>query len=88
MIQEDVFFEKLQNIVTKEDFVFFLKDFIEYFIENKENLENQSIEHFLEAMCAFIDGSENYYKNFNIDPNKLSQWRIFADILMASTVYE
>ena len=88
MNNEDILHEKLEKISTKNDFISFLKEYVIYIKDNKSLLENQTIEDFLESMIGFTGSSENYYKNFNIDSEKLSKWKIFADILMASSVYE
>ena len=51
--------------------------------------ENKDIYTFLQAMAAWLNDSEGYYRNVGqpVDVNKPS-WQIFADALSAAAVYE
>ncbi|WP_207262950.1 hypothetical protein [Desulfovibrio sp. Huiquan2017] len=69
-----------------------LARFIEYLsIEsNNKNCEweNATLPDFLDALSGCADAVEQRYINNDVDMSKLTQWRIFADLLDAATIYE
>ena len=77
---------KIDDIKTKEDLSEFIKVLMNEY--NKDDWENNNIPDFLEAMSAWIIDMDGYYKNNGKDiPNK-PDWKTFAEILKASTMYE
>ena len=63
----------------------FLKDFS----ENSANWENTTLEDFLSAMLSWVEDAEGYYTNIGeLDVINNYSWRLFADILIASSMYE
>jgi hypothetical protein len=80
--------EIVENINNKNDFVRFIELLVNDLKTNPEEWENSTLESFLEAMAAWTDDMEGYYRNTNQPiPNNIN-WKVFAKILMASTVYE
>jgi hypothetical protein len=51
--------------------------------------QNQDIYTFLQAMAAWLDDCDGFYRNFGkpIDVDQPS-WQLFADMLSAAAVYE
>ncbi|TPN87380.1 DUF7660 family protein [Aquimarina algicola] len=80
--------ENIHNIKTKEDFLNFLDRYIQSFREEKESWENSSIDTFLEGMHGWVDDMEGYYENMGLPIPEHIDWKIFADILYASKMYE
>lgn len=51
--------------------------------------ENNSAYAFLQAIAAWLNDSDGFYKNQNMKVNtKEASWQIFADALQATSVYE
>jgi hypothetical protein len=74
---------------TRADFEEFLQLLLHNLHDHPEEWENASLVDFLSAMSGFVRGLEGYYANFKIDANVESpSWRTFAEILLASRIYE
>jgi len=80
--------EILDKIKTKKDFIIFVNLLKEDYTNNKEEWENPSIDMFLDAMAVWTEHIERYYKNSEEEIPKDIPWKIFADILLASKIYE
>lgn len=78
-----------KEIKTKADFEVFLKAFVSEVEQDENGWENTNLTDFLNGMDGFVRDMEGYYKNMNepFDINSVN-WKILADILSASTVYE
>jgi hypothetical protein len=80
--------EKIEQIKSKED----LADFVSALKLDLEadpvGWENPILGRFLDAMERWIGSMDNYYKNTGQLPAKNPTWRTFADILLASKMYE
>jgi hypothetical protein len=81
--------EKVEKIQNKEDFVRFLQLYFRDFQMNRNNWENNSLEYFLEAMAAWVDDMDGFYKQEGkeFDPEKPT-WKNFGEILLATRMYE
>lgn len=75
--------------MTKQEFIHFMENLKTDFIENKEKWENKTIENYLEAMSRYVEDIDGYYENTNqdIDLEKID-WKVFADLLKGSSIYE
>ena len=67
----------------------FVKDLANEFSMNPEGWENGNLESFLRSMSSWIEEMDSFYNNIGqpYDEKRIS-WKNFADILMASTMYE
>ena len=77
------------KIHSKDDFIKFLGFFLEDYHENFEKWENSNLESFLQSMLSWTKDADGYYQN--IEASEIidnPSWRLFADILLASTMYE
>jgi len=86
---------QIDNIKTKADFIKFIDLLKEDYLENQESWKNQKIDLFLDAMSIWTETMlEKYYVNMEVFDNskeKLPEhipWKVFANILMASKIYE
>ena len=86
----DALADAVKEIQTYADFVNFLQLFLRNYREHPEDWEeNDTLERFLDAMGRFVSSLHGYYANFKIDVDLNNPgWRVFADILLASRVYE
>ena len=81
--------KKINRVNSQQD----LAEFVEYLRETHGNLpdwwKNHDLPAFLEALSAWIEDMDGYYKNKNIpyDENNIS-WKNIADMLYAASIYE
>ncbi|PKV50694.1 hypothetical protein ATE84_2760 [Aquimarina sp. MAR_2010_214] len=80
--------EEIIKIKNKQDFLSFLNMFIKDFKNNKDSWGNSTVDTFLEGMESWIDDMEGYYINMNLPVPENIDWKVFADILYASKMYE
>lgn len=77
------------GIETKKDFEHFLRMLVQEFRQGGEDWENNSLERYLESLHGFAMDVAGYYRNMQIDVNPDEpSWRVFADMLLAATIYE
>lgn len=75
--------------MTKQEFIQFIGNLKTDFIQNKEQWENKTIEDYLEAMTRYVEDIDGYYENTNQKINlEKVDWKVFADILKGSSIYE
>ncbi|QJB56028.1 hypothetical protein [Pseudodesulfovibrio sp. zrk46] len=77
-----------KDVFTNHDLARFIAEMAEEVGKPECNWENDSLPRFLEAMAAWSENFDGYYKFHGIDMNKEPKWRLFADLLMAGTMYE
>jgi hypothetical protein len=82
------FINIIDKIEDKQEFVQFVELLNQDLRENPNSWENITLGSYLEAISSWTEDMDGYYKNMNIDYTKLNQWQIFANILVASKVYE
>ncbi len=57
--------------------------------EDSSKWENVSTSDFLEALGAWLEDADGFYKNFQLDTSsEKPSWQLFADALQAATIYE
>ena len=80
--------ERIDLIKTKDDLADFVEALKNDLISHPEEWENRTLERFLDAMSAWIKSVEGAYKNLGKEVPVRPSWKIFADILYASKIYE
>jgi len=76
------------DVVTSDDLARFISQLAEQADAGYCDWENPTLPRFLEAMAAWAEDIESYYRLHGIDMSQESKWRLFADLLMAATMYE
>lgn len=77
------------TIQSKTDFINFLKYLHQDFCDHPEQWENVTLESYLEALSAYAQDVDTYYKNNHIPIDAaLPTWRVFADLLKGASIYE
>lgn len=81
------------KVTDRQSFIQFLELFSEDLIHNKDNWENKTLEDFLKAMTRYSQDIKGYYDNRKNEIGEhinaeTGTWRVFADILRGSKVYE
>ncbi|MCU7840521.1 MAG: hypothetical protein KZQ94_14215 [Candidatus Thiodiazotropha sp. (ex Troendleina suluensis)] len=80
---------EIQNISSQEELAIFVEKLANVSSNPNENWVNKDLPSFLEALSAWIEDMDGYYKNNNLpyDENNIS-WKNIADMLYAATMYE
>ena len=80
--------EKIEALKSKEDFVAFVQLLMEDLKHNGNEWENNTLESYLGAIAAWTEDMNGYYKNMNLPIPENVDWKVFANILIAATMYE
>ncbi|MEQ9861123.1 hypothetical protein OI450_03590 [Pectobacterium cacticida] len=80
--------DELFPISSKDDLVKLISALAKDFKENPDEWENKDLPSYLEAIASWIEDMDGYYENTNQPIPKDTNWKVFADILMAAKVYE
>ncbi|WP_174869015.1 DUF7660 family protein [Pectobacterium polaris] len=75
-------------ISSKDDLVKLISALARDFKENPDEWENKDLSSYLEAVSSWIEDMDGYYENTNQPLPKDTNWKIFADILVAAKIYE
>jgi len=77
------------NVTDRKTFIEFI-DFLRMdLINNPENWENKTLPEFLEALSAYTEDIQGYYRNMKLNKNAdIPDWSIFADIFNGAKIYE
>mgnify|MGYP000072933275 CR=1 FL=1 len=79
----------LNNVTSQETLSEFIQCLMNDYSVNKDCWGNCDMASFLEAMSAWVTDMDGYYKNTDQHFDDMQpSWKNFADILMASRVYE
>ena len=79
---------KVDSIHTKDDLARFVADLRTDLLANPEDWENAELGLFLEAMAAWIEAMEGFYRNAGRSFPDPPFWKTFAEILLAARIYE
>lgn len=82
------FYEIVDDVGNKEDFLKFMNALISDLKANPEDWENSSLESYLEAINNWTNDMDGYYQNTNQPIPTDVNWKVFAEILTAATMYE
>jgi len=80
--------EQAKKIQTRDDFVVFLHNLLRDLRECPERWENASLEAYLEAMAAWVQDMDGYYRNRGEKVPKHLTWQHLGEILLAAGIYE
>ncbi|MGK4330139.1 DUF7660 family protein [Lonsdalea quercina] len=75
-------------VSSKDDLVKLISALARDFKENPDEWENKDLSSYLEAVASWIEDMDGYYENTNQPLPKDTNWKVFADILVAAKVYE
>lgn len=80
--------DKIPKIHTRHDLASFITDLAADLRRNPDEWENVTLESFLEALARWTSDMDGYYLNRNEEVPLTPQWKTFADMLAAASVYE
>ena len=75
-------------VKTRGDFIEFLELLNDEFDMDGQNWENVTLQRFLSAMVAYSDDIQGRYENIYHQDADMPTWKIFAEIIIGSSMYE
>jgi hypothetical protein len=76
------------EVCSRDELVAFVRELRQDYLRRGHEWENQSLDHFLEALAAWMDDSPGWYRNFGKQLPEGGDWTFLARALQAATVYE
>lgn len=88
LVTGDELYEFAKQVSSKADFDHFLKCLAEDLKTNPREWENKDLLRYLQAIAAFAESADGYYKNVGepVDTERFS-WRLVSQILLAGSVH-
>ncbi len=80
--------EKVDGICNRGDFIGFVNALRNDLKIHPEEWENSTLDNYFEALSAWIEDMDGYYKNQGLSVPKSPSWKNFAEMLLASKYYE
>ena len=80
--------EQAEKIQTRDDLALFIQHLIQDFRTCPERWENTSLEAYLEAIAAWINDMDGYYRNRGETAPQDPTWRHVGEVLLAARIYE
>jgi hypothetical protein len=80
--------EKILNVKSKEDLARFVNALKDDLRANPTEWQNQTLEMYFDAMTAWIESIETFYRNSGRQVPDPPTWSTLADILFAPKYYE
>ncbi len=79
-----------ESLTDREGFLQFLEELVRNRRQFPEEWENNTLDNFLNAFMQFSKDAGGYYRNFGREDVDIQtpSWRMIADALLASKVYE
>jgi len=79
---------RLDAIQSRPDLVEFIEAMLSDLKSNPDQWENADLTSFLDAMAAWINDMDGFYQNHGKQFSEDQSWKLFAEILFASRIYE
>jgi hypothetical protein len=77
------------EVTDRASFAKFIGELLEFFQNDRDSWENDTLERYLGAMQAYALDIQGYYNNMEPGENADNPgWKVFADILRGAAVYE
>lgn len=76
------------QVASRAELVTFIEALREDLSANPADWENPDLSSFLGAMSAWVADMDGYYQNTGQPPPAAPSWKMIADILLASKIYE
>jgi hypothetical protein len=82
------FTAQVNNVSSKEDFTKFLGALLADLQSDRSAWENNTLEEYLGGIESWTKDMDGYYINMGKPTPENVNWRVFAEILTAATMYE
>ena len=78
----------LDNMNSKEDFIFFMRCLLNDNQVNIEEWENRDIPLYLESIASWVEDMEGYYQNIGLEIPSNIDWKFIATLFYVGKIYE
>jgi hypothetical protein len=79
---------RVDGIANREDFITFVRELLRVLESDPESWESRDLDSFLEALAAWTEDMDGYYRNVGRQIPKQPTWQTFGEILAAAKMYE
>ncbi len=79
---------RVKEVKSRQDLVEFISALRQDLETNPDNWENPTLPRFLEAMGAWVEAMDQFYRNQGVEFSEQQPWEVFATILLAARIYE
>jgi len=79
---------RVKGVKSRQDLVEFISALRQDLESNSDDWENLSLPRFLEAMGAWVEAMDQFYRNQGVEFSEEQPWQVFASILLAARIYE
>ena len=76
------------RVESRDDLVRFIRALHRDLAVNGSERENPTLDRFLEALAAWTDDMDGYFRNTGQDVPSEPTWRLLANMLYAAHIYE
>ncbi|MER7534718.1 hypothetical protein ABTX77_07985 [Streptomyces sp. NPDC097704] len=76
------------HVDSREDLAAFVRSLHRSNVDGGDSWDNADLAGFLEALAAWIDDADGWYRNASHELPASGDWRFFARALQAATMYE
>ncbi|MFF9166474.1 MULTISPECIES: hypothetical protein [unclassified Streptomyces] len=76
------------RVASREDLAAFVRSLRRSHAEDGGSWENADLRSFLEALAAWVDDADGWYRNTGRELPSAGDWTFFARALQAATMYE
>jgi hypothetical protein len=80
--------EQVQNVHDRAAVVVAIRALAENYRADPARWENQTVDVYLEALAAWIDDMDGYFRNQGVKPPERPDWNVVAQALLAAGSYE
>lgn len=80
--------ELAEHVSSRAELASFVRELLNDYRLNREGWENDSLDHYLEAIAAWVEDMGGFYKNQGLPTPEKAEWSIFSQILLAAKYYE
>jgi hypothetical protein len=77
-----------ESVTTREQLVALIRQLAADFDTNPHEWENMTVSQYLEALAAWTEAMDGYYRNHGKTIPAAPSWQTIADMLLAAKYYE
>jgi hypothetical protein len=80
--------EQVRNVHDRADVIVAIRALAENYRADPSRWENQTLDAYLEALAAWIDDMDGYFRNQGVEAPDPPDWNVVAQALLAAGIYE
>lgn len=88
-LERDCFmYNEVNNTMTREDFLYFMKKLKEDIQYNEKEWENKEIQSYLESIASWVESMDGFYLNTGLVMPTNIDWQFIATLFYVGKIYE